>query len=362
MSKKYQESIQLIDGRWVKVDDDDRDEYVQLDDGRWAEVEDDRDDEYVQLTDGRWVEVGDDNDNDRDEYVQLDDGRWAEVEDDRDDEYVQLTDGRWVEVDDDNDNDRDEYVQLDDGRWAEVEDDRDDEYVQLTDGRWVEVGDDNDNDRDEYVQLNDGRWAEVEDDRDDEYVQLTDGRWVEVGDDNDNDRDEYVQLNDGRWAEVEDDTYLGTSTSSGSQAENGTKATATDGRLYANVPESQLSAEDAALARLYLAVFQRLPDEDGFHFWQGAARQGMELEDIAESFMQSQEFIQTYGVNLQAASFVELVYENVLGRAPDQGGQSYWQNQLAQGLEAEDMLLGFSESQEYQAATQAHINTWFAGL
>ena len=59
------------------------------------------------------------------------------------------------------------------------------------------------------------------------------------------------------------------------------------------------------------------------------------------------------GAKIQAtinnAQFVTLVYNNVLGRAPDAFGLSYWVGQLDGGLMTRgQVMVGFSESPEYQ--------------
>ena len=45
-----------------------------------------------------------------------------------------------------------------------------------------------------------------------------------------------------------------------------------------------------------------------------------------------------------------LLYNNVLGRAPDAGGLSGWVGLLDGGMSRGQVLLGFSDSAEYQAA------------
>ena len=77
---------------------------------------------------------------------------------------------------------------------------------------------------------------------------------------------------------------------------------------------------------------------------------GASLQTIAAAFAGSAEFIQAYG-SLPDASFVNLVYGNVLARTPDSSGASYWQSQLAGGVNRGAMMVGFSESPEFIVAT-----------
>ena len=47
-------------------------------------------------------------------------------------------------------------------------------------------------------------------------------------------------------------------------------------------------------------------------------------------------------------SFVSLLYNNILGRDPDQSGFDYWINEIESGTSRAEILPGFSESQENQ--------------
>jgi Domain of unknown function (DUF4214) len=110
------------------------------------------------------------------------------------------------------------------------------------------------------------------------------------------------------------------------------------------------SAAEAAVYRLYLAFFLRFPDQAGHQYWVGVRNGGASLESIAAAFATSAEFVQTYG-SLVEASFVNLVYANVLARIPDTTGASYWQSQLNTGVNRGSMMVGFSESPEFVIAT-----------
>ncbi|MEC3863212.1 DUF4214 domain-containing protein [Mesobacterium sp. TK19101] len=102
--------------------------------------------------------------------------------------------------------------------------------------------------------------------------------------------------------------------------------------------------------RLYHAALDRNPDHSGFLNWVGQLERGADVVDIANGFANSAEFLATYGV-LTDAQYVEQLYLNVLGRAPDSGGLSDWLGALAGGATRAQVLIGFSQSQEFQNAT-----------
>jgi hypothetical protein len=110
----------------------------------------------------------------------------------------------------------------------------------------------------------------------------------------------------------------------------------------------------APVVRLYFAFFRRVPDYGGLQFWIGRSRAGMGLGAIAEFFAGSAEFAATYGA-LDDAAYVELLYNNVLGRAPDPGGRAFWISRLAAGMTRGQVMLGFSESAEYMAASRSKV-------
>jgi hypothetical protein len=105
---------------------------------------------------------------------------------------------------------------------------------------------------------------------------------------------------------------------------------------------------DAAMpvARLYTSVFNRLPDPSGLAYWIKKRKAGATLNDIAAAMTASNEFKTTYGT-LDNGQFVDLVYQNVLKRAPDSSGRTYWINKLNSGFKRSAMMAQFSESNEY---------------
>ena len=102
--------------------------------------------------------------------------------------------------------------------------------------------------------------------------------------------------------------------------------------------------------RLYQAAFNRIPDQEGLGYWINGMDHGMTLLEVAQGFIGSAEFQGLYGARPTNGQLVNLLYSNVLHRAPDQGGYDYWVYQLEHGMTREQALTGFSESPENQAA------------
>jgi len=108
-----------------------------------------------------------------------------------------------------------------------------------------------------------------------------------------------------------------------------------------------------SITRLYTAFFQRQPEQDGFEFWTDAYSSGAwNLDKMARHFVVSDEFVQTYG-SLTNAEFIDLIYQNVQGRAGDPTGRAFWLGQLDSGLMTRGrVMIFFSESEEYVGATE----------
>ncbi len=109
--------------------------------------------------------------------------------------------------------------------------------------------------------------------------------------------------------------------------------------------------------RLYSAYFLRIPDAGGLKYWIRQRRvNGKTLNRISDVFAASSEFKNKYG-SLSNRAFVELVYQNVLGRAGETSGVNYWTSRLDRKVSSRGTVMtGFSESSEYTRKQTAKVN------
>jgi hypothetical protein len=98
--------------------------------------------------------------------------------------------------------------------------------------------------------------------------------------------------------------------------------------------------------RLYQAAFDRTPDTAGLSFWVHALDQGLNIQSVAQDFVDSSEFKSIYGTNPTNTQVVDLLYQNVLGRAGDTAGTNFWVDQLGAGTSLGAVLEGFAVSAE----------------
>lgn len=94
----------------------------------------------------------------------------------------------------------------------------------------------------------------------------------------------------------------------------------------------QISAADlTTLTELYIAYFNRAPDALGLSFWATVfVKNGFSFDQIADLFFDQPETVALYS-SVSNDAFVTAVYNNVLGRNPDQDGFDFWTTQLNAG-------------------------------
>ena len=122
------------------------------------------------------------------------------------------------------------------------------------------------------------------------------------------------------------------------------------------------------ILRLYQAAFGRVPDTTGLtnmvNVYAGNA-QGtgtLTLTQMASQFTGSNEFVNLYGANTtnnaSNTQFVGALYVNVLNRTMVGNEGAGWINLLNSGMSRNQILIGFSESPEFQAATNNAVDTF----
>ncbi len=117
-----------------------------------------------------------------------------------------------------------------------------------------------------------------------------------------------------------------------------------------------LAARDQVF-RLYQAYFRRSPDAAGLEYWVGQRAQGVSIDAVSQAFAGSAEFAEIYG-SVDNQGFVDLVYQNVLGRLGDPQGRAFWVGQLNEGMERGRVMIGFSDSPEFRSQIGPVIVEW----
>ncbi|GEP06081.1 DUF4214 domain-containing protein [Methylobacterium oxalidis] len=115
-------------------------------------------------------------------------------------------------------------------------------------------------------------------------------------------------------------------------------------------------ADAGDAARLYHTLLDRAPDASGLQYWSGALKGGVSDADAAQSFFASSEY-QTKYAGLTDAAFVDMLYQNALGRQAESAGHDYWTGVLTQGGSRATVAASFAESQEAHQHLMPFIET-----
>ncbi len=114
-----------------------------------------------------------------------------------------------------------------------------------------------------------------------------------------------------------------------------------------------VSGNQAIVARYYAATFGRLPDRSGFNFWVSSLNNDANgAEAAAQFFATSPEFQSLYGESVSNTEFVDTIYVNVLGRAPEGAGRTFWIDSLNNGAHTRGSVMSFfANSPEHMTIT-----------
>jgi Ca2+-binding RTX toxin-like protein len=119
---------------------------------------------------------------------------------------------------------------------------------------------------------------------------------------------------------------------------NPTGKDAFDLRVFGGMDDLSEAALES-FVELYIAYFNRAPDALGLNFWGTAFANGLSLSEIAAYFIDQDETRGTYPEGSTALDFVTQVYDNVLGRVPDQIGLDFWTGVLNSGAVTRDQFI-----------------------
>jgi hypothetical protein len=118
------------------------------------------------------------------------------------------------------------------------------------------------------------------------------------------------------------------------------------------------SAEKSLVSHYYRSILRRAPDAGGQAFWEGEAQRmknmGVDLNEAWFAMAMSFFASPEYtAFNRPSAEFVTDLYKTFFNRAPDASGLSYWVGQLGSGQPREVVLAGFMFSPEFAAFTRS---------
>ena len=136
-----------------------------------------------------------------------------------------------------------------------------------------------------------------------------------------------------------------------------------DGTMQKQFGDTPARSEDATIGDFYRGYLNRLPDDDGFAFWQGRFRTAQctnadavraEVESISNQFQAGTEY-----ANRQRSpgDYVSDLYYAFLRRGGDLAGYNYWVNQISsQSATRDQVRQAFVNSSEFQTRVSQIID------
>ncbi|MEM7526960.1 MAG: G8 domain-containing protein [Pseudomonadota bacterium] len=125
--------------------------------------------------------------------------------------------------------------------------------------------------------------------------------------------------------------------------------------------DDALSGDAALLAKLYIVLYGRMPDGEGFDFWldQLSGNASFGISDLAWAFTTAGEFDALYG-DATIAEMVTSFYTQAFDRAPDTAGFAFWTDVMARAPELGlvELALSFARSGETDAVHGATIQSF----
>jgi Ca2+-binding RTX toxin-like protein len=113
-----------------------------------------------------------------------------------------------------------------------------------------------------------------------------------------------------------------------------------------------LNTPSEKAAGLYVAYFNRKPDASGLEFWSKKFAEGTGADEAAARFADSDEAQQRFTFlardldgeddsfsEEEAGEVVDQIYQNLLGRAPDDEGRQFWIEQLQSGTDVGQVVI-----------------------
>lgn len=118
-----------------------------------------------------------------------------------------------------------------------------------------------------------------------------------------------------------------------------------DGSMSATATVYVYDEIESFVVRLYDKCLGREPDAGGLTYWdQRLVTKQISGTEAAYGFVFSEEYLSK---NTSNEEYVEMLYVVFMNRKPDESGLNYWVDYLEQGLSREYVFAGFAHSQEY---------------
>ena len=136
----------------------------------------------------------------------------------------------------------------------------------------------------------------------------------------------------------------------GSVKTDGKPAPAPQSQPGNNPKPTDIGKVRAFLARCYLLIQSREPDDGGLQYWTDKLSSGAKsAAEVVYDFINSNEFRNKH---LSNSDIIEILYMSMMDRHSDAGGREYWMKRINSGESMAAIVNGFCESIEFRKICQ----------
>jgi len=105
----------------------------------------------------------------------------------------------------------------------------------------------------------------------------------------------------------------------------------TGGRTLDEIKAEIAGSNEAFLRNTYMDILKRDPDEGGMQHYMDQLSGGRPRDEIYKEILGSDEYKKKFGSGTGSTMTLDSVYQDLLGRAPDEGGRQHYEQQMAGG-------------------------------
>ncbi|MBF0102391.1 MAG: DUF4214 domain-containing protein, partial [Desulfobacterales bacterium] len=115
-------------------------------------------------------------------------------------------------------------------------------------------------------------------------------------------------------------------------------------------------SNDQFVSQVYQNVLKRLASQEEINSWVSPLASGMTRSQLMMSFSESDE----YKTKIQTTLQITMMYISMLRRSPDQSGLNFWVSKLASGASILNLINSFLDSDEYKKRfSETTIISWY---
>lgn len=126
-----------------------------------------------------------------------------------------------------------------------------------------------------------------------------------------------------------------------------------------NDKECVYQSKEGQLGRMYEALFNRFPDKGGLDYWKGQWTTGKTIQSVGEQIINHSSPEATNATKAATKEgFVDALYRNILDRAADSSGKTYWVGKLGSNTAVDKVNVAMAFTNVAETKTKLSDSTY----